>query len=77
VKRQQWAKDRRVVRIVLTSKGRRLVNQISPIHAGDIDAALSFLPADQLLALDQLLSTLSDGLRASAAKQRQPRPLRK
>ena len=76
VKRQQWAKDRRVVRIVLTNKGRRLVNQISPIHANDIEAALSFLPVEQLRALDELLSTLSDGLRASTSSRRPHAPKR-
>jgi len=76
VRRQQSSKDRRVIRIQLTSKGRRLVNQISPLHARDIEAALSFLPAEQLRAMDELLSTLSDGLRASARTQKQLRPRR-
>jgi DNA-binding MarR family transcriptional regulator len=77
VRRQQWSKDRRVVRIVLTNKGRRLVNQISPLHARDIEQALSFLSEEQLQSLDELLSTLSDGLRAASPKQKQarlPRP---
>lgn len=65
VKRQPWDEDRRVVWIVITRKGQRLMHQISPIHARNIGKALSFLPAEQLCALDRLLSTLSSGLRAA------------
>jgi DNA-binding MarR family transcriptional regulator len=67
VRRQQWTRDRRVVRIHLTSKGRRLVNRIAPLHARDIEGALAFMTAEQLDTLDGLLSALSEGLRAGAA----------
>src|SRR5438552_722977 len=35
--------DRRVVRIVLTRKGRQLVKRIVPLHASDIEASLAFM----------------------------------
>ena len=72
VRRQQWSQDRRVIRIQLTSKGRRLITQIAPLHARDIESALSFLPVEQLRAMDELLSTLSDGLRANSRTQQGP-----
>lgn len=76
VRRQQWTRDRRVVRIQLTAKGRRLINQIAPLHARDIETALEFMTAEQLLTLDELLSTLSDGLRAGAPRTRTRQPAR-
>ena len=62
-RREQGKRDRRVVRIVLTRKGRRLVALIAPQHARDIQAALSFMPASQLETLNELLGALRDGLR--------------
>jgi DNA-binding MarR family transcriptional regulator len=63
VRRQQGTRDRRVVRIVLTRKGRRRVEQIIPIHARDIDRALAAMPGDQLDALNDLLGILRNHLR--------------
>lgn len=62
-RRQQGTRDRRVVRIVLTRKGRRRVEQIIPLHARDIERAMASLPADQLEALNDLLGVLRDHLR--------------
>jgi hypothetical protein len=51
------------VRIVLTRKGRRLAEEIMPLHAQDIQSSLAFMPAEQLEMLNQLLAALRDGLR--------------
>lgn len=71
-RREQGKRDRRVVRIVLTRKGRRLVAQIAPQHARDIQAALSFMPASQLEALNEMLGALRDGLRDRPGKSSAP-----
>jgi DNA-binding MarR family transcriptional regulator len=63
VQREQGKEDRRVVRIVLTRKGKRLVDQIAPLHAQDIENALSFMPREELTALNELLGSLRRGLR--------------
>jgi len=55
-------RDRRVVRIVLTRKGRDLVRQVSPAHARGIQAALAFMPADRLALLEELLREVSHRL---------------
>jgi DNA-binding MarR family transcriptional regulator len=69
-RRQHDKTDGRVVRIVLTRKGRRLVQQIVPHHARDIEAALEFLPDDRLQMLEQLLHETGHGLhnRVAGAK---------
>src|SRR5918994_1283926 len=51
VRREQDKADRRIVRVVLTPKGRRLVDRVAPLHARDIQEALSFMSAEDLLAL--------------------------
>ena len=63
VRRQQGKRDRRVIRLVLTRKGRRRVGQIIPVHARDIEKALASMPADQLAALNDLLGALRHHLR--------------
>ena len=70
VRRVQGIEDRRVVRVVLTPKGRRLVDRIVPLHARDIEEAVSFMPAEQLAQLDELLGTLRRGLRARVSPSR-------
>lgn len=72
-RREKGKRDRRVVRIVLTRKGRRLVEQITPLHARDIEAALAFMSAQQLDALNELLGALRDGLRDRSPAVRQTR----
>jgi DNA-binding MarR family transcriptional regulator len=58
--------DRRVVRIVLTRKGRQLVQQIARAHARDIRAALAPVARDRQMTLERLLHVLGDGLRAKS-----------
>jgi DNA-binding MarR family transcriptional regulator len=65
-RRQNDKRDRRVVRIVLTSKGLRLIKQILPLHAQDIQTSLNFMSAGRLNKLLQLLGDLRDGLRDRA-----------
>ena len=62
-RRQQGTRDRRVVRIALTRKGRRRVQQIIPVHARDIEKAMASVPAEQLEALNELLGALRNHLR--------------
>jgi len=63
VRRETDEGDRRLVRIVLTRKGRQLADEILPLHARDIQALLAFMPPEQLARLNDLLGQLRDGLR--------------
>jgi DNA-binding MarR family transcriptional regulator len=79
VERRPDGKDRRVIRVALTDKGRRVTDEVLPAHAADIDEILSFMPRAALTQLSELLGRLRDGLRAradrerpSAARKRQP-----
>ncbi len=67
LERRQDERDRRLVRIVLTRKGRRLVDDMVPFHARDIQSMLAFMPSHRLQALNELLGSLRDGLRAHAS----------
>ena len=62
VRRETDDHDRRLVRIVLTRKGRDLAARIMPQHAQDIRALLAFMPAEQLTTLNEMLGQLRDGL---------------
>jgi len=79
VERRPDAKDRRVIRVALTDKGRRVTDEVLPAHAADIDDILSFMPRAALTQLSDLLGRLRDGLHAradrdrpAAARKRQP-----
>src|SRR6478752_2617964 len=48
VARQPDAKDRRVIRVALTERGRRVTDQMLPAHAADIEEILSFMPRTAL-----------------------------
>jgi DNA-binding MarR family transcriptional regulator len=65
-RRKHDKSDRRVVRIVLTPKGLRLIKQILPLHAQDIQSSLNFMTAQRLNKLLQLLGEVRDGLRDRA-----------
>jgi DNA-binding MarR family transcriptional regulator len=69
LERRQDERDRRLVRIVLTRKGRRLVDDMLPFHARDIQSMLAFMPSPRLQALNELLGSLRDGLRAHASTE--------
>ena len=64
VRRAKDPHDRRVVRVVLTAKGRELILRIIPDHARDIHTSLAAVPADELQALNRLLTRLAQTLRA-------------
>lgn len=67
VERRPDTRDRRVIRVALTEKGRRATDKMLPAHAADIEEILSFMPRASLTALSDLLGRLRDGLHARAA----------
>src|SRR5579884_1852688 len=69
VERRADPDDRRVIRVALTSKGRRATREILPAHAADIEDVLSFMPRAALEQLSELLGRLRDGLRARGEAQ--------
>jgi DNA-binding MarR family transcriptional regulator len=66
VRRKPDPRDRRVIRLNLTTKGRRLTMRMLPRHAEDIEQRISFMPRGQLTRLSDLLGRLRDGLRLHA-----------
>ena len=66
VERRPDAKDRRVIRVALTNKGRRATDHMLPAHTADIEEILSFMPRAALSELSELLGRLRDGLHARA-----------
>lgn len=70
VERRPDAKDRRVIRVALTAKGRRVTDEVLPAHAADIEDILSFMPRAALTQLSDLLGRLRDGLHARADRDR-------
>ena len=72
VERRPDAKDRRVIRVALTDKGRRVTDEVLPAHAADIEEILSFMPRAALTQLSELLGRLRDGLHARADRERPP-----
>jgi DNA-binding MarR family transcriptional regulator len=79
VERRPDGRDRRVIRVALTGKGRRVTDEVLPAHAADIEQILSFMPRTALTQLSELLGRLRDGLhervdreRAANGRKRQP-----
>ena len=70
VQRRPDERDRRVIRVALTERGRRLTDEVLPAHAADLDEILSFMPRAALTQLSQLLGRLRDGLHARADRSR-------
>jgi DNA-binding MarR family transcriptional regulator len=70
VERRPDARDRRVIRVALTERGRRVTDQMLPAHAADIEEILSFMPRSALNELSDLLGRLRDGLHARAEGRR-------
>jgi DNA-binding MarR family transcriptional regulator len=66
VERRPDTKDRRVIRVALTDKGRSVTERMLPAHAADIEEILSFMPRAALNSLSHLLGQLRDGLHARA-----------
>lgn len=74
VLRRPDARDRRVIRVALSDKGRRVTDEVLPAHAADIEEILSFMPRATLVQLSDLLGRLRDGLHARAARDRAAAP---
>jgi DNA-binding MarR family transcriptional regulator len=66
VERRPDGRDRRVIRVALTQKGRRATDHMLPAHAADIEEILSFMSLQALTDLSSLLGRLRDGLHARA-----------
>jgi MarR family transcriptional regulator, 2-MHQ and catechol-resistance regulon repressor len=64
VSRGRLPQDKRSVRVELTAPGRKLIEGLFPLHAGDIAGALSGLSSNELRELSFLLRKL--GLAAAA-----------
>jgi DNA-binding MarR family transcriptional regulator len=83
VERQPDGRDRRVIRVALTEKGRRVTDEVLPAHAADIEEFLAFMPRTDLTQLSELLGRLRDGLHArsdgerAAAPRKRQTPLRR
>lgn len=70
VVRRPDARDRRVIRVALSDKGRRVTDEVLPAHAADIEEILAFMPRAALVQLSDLLGRLRDGLHARADRDR-------
>jgi DNA-binding MarR family transcriptional regulator len=64
VKRESEATDRRVTRMKLTPLGKRRIDELLPLHAGDVAQVLSLMPRERLALLNDLLGELRDALHA-------------
>jgi DNA-binding MarR family transcriptional regulator len=64
VRRERDDKDRRVVRVKLTGRGRAMTRRMLPRHAVDIGQVLSFMSKDALKRLSGLLDEVRHGLDA-------------
>jgi DNA-binding MarR family transcriptional regulator len=62
VRREPDRKDRRVVRVKLTEKGRAMTRRMLPGHAGDLGKILSFMSDASLERLTSLLDEVRHGL---------------
>ncbi|MEO6235931.1 MAG: MarR family winged helix-turn-helix transcriptional regulator [Vicinamibacterales bacterium] len=74
VERRPDSRDRRVIRVALTDKGRRVTDEVLPAHAADIEEFLAFMPRTELTQLSELLGRLRDGLHARADRERPSAP---
>jgi DNA-binding MarR family transcriptional regulator len=70
VRREPSAKDRRVVRVKLTERGRAMNRQMLPRHSDDLSLVLSFMSKGALRRLIGLLDEVRHGLEASADAHR-------
>jgi DNA-binding MarR family transcriptional regulator len=62
VRREPDGKDRRIVRVKLTEKGRAMTRRILPGHADDLGKILAFMPDASLKRLSILLDEVRHGL---------------
>ncbi len=62
VKRVPEPTDRRVTRMMLTPRGKAVIDDILPRHADDVVEMLSIMPRERLGELNDLLGQLRDGL---------------
>ena len=71
VERRADPKDRRLSRVFLTDKGRALITEILPLHAGHVGALLSGLDASERRELRQLLGKLRDSLATALTPEKE------
>ena len=69
VRRAKDKRDRRIVRIVLTKRGWRLLEEVTPLHARDIHDSLTILSTEQQNEIGHQLGRLCESLR------KRPRPM--
>jgi len=63
-------KDRRVIRLKLTPRGRAMTRRMLPRHADDLGQILSFMSRDALKELSALLDQVRHGMPAPAERRR-------
>lgn len=68
VRREAELSDRRVTRMILTTRGKQLTAEMLPRHAEDVAEMLSGIPREQLSQLNDLLGVLRDGLHSRTAR---------
>jgi DNA-binding MarR family transcriptional regulator len=64
-------RDRRVIRVELTSAGRELIAEMAPRHASDVREMMNGLSEPDQVALSRILGTLKDSLQESASSGEQ------
>jgi DNA-binding MarR family transcriptional regulator len=69
VRRRPDDKDKRVVRLKLTARGRAMTRRMLPRHADDLGQILSFMSRDALKELSALLDHVRHGLPAPAERR--------
>ena len=67
VERRPVPEDGRAVRLVLTTRGRRIARRAIPRHRRDVESLLSPLPPRDLARLRRLLGRLSRSLEEAAS----------
>ena len=78
VERRPDSRDRRVIRVALTEKGRRVTDEVLPAHAADIEEILAFMPRTELTQLSESArpparrAARARGSRASGERRRTP-----
>ena len=60
--RRPVLEDRRAVRVLLTSRGRRLMLRAIPLHRRQVESLFSTIPGSALVRLRDLLASLTRGL---------------
>lgn len=72
VQRRPDPEDRRVIRAVLTPKGRELLEKLRPVYQAWVERCMSCLSPEEQVELAQMLSRLADHIAAVAEEEAQP-----